>query len=412
MIPILYESTETAFISNGICRLRDCLSCAVTEERNGVYECDFEYPVDGAHFSDIRPGRIIAVEHDESTDVQPFDIVSYTKPLNGIVSFHAVHISYRLNGITVSGSNINSLSDAFTQLVSGATPTNPFSFNTDKSSTGYVGAFDGTPKPARHILGGVEGSILDAYGGEYEWSGWTVNLWNARGSLKNFTIKYGVNLLDYNDDTDYSDVYTTCIPYWKGQDSEGNDISVVGSKVDPNFYQYAGREICIPYDLSDKFETQPTASELEAMALSRMESDVVYSPARSIKVDFLHLSDTEEYRQFALLLKCKLCDSIRVFFPKYNVNQVFKIVRTVYDVLDERYQELELGTLSKSLADVIGPNSSYSGSSGGGGGGGGSVVSTSTPTANVIAEFDSSAHMNSTDMTTAQVTAFINSLGA
>ena len=116
MIPILYDSNETLFASNGICRLRDVISCVVTEERNGIYECDFEYPVTGAHFDKIQIGKIVAVEHDDTNDIQPFDIVSVSKELNGVVTFHAVHISYRLTGMTVSGTNINSISDAFTQL--------------------------------------------------------------------------------------------------------------------------------------------------------------------------------------------------------------------------------------------------------------------------------------------------------
>lgn len=360
MIPILYEPTETAFVSNGICRLRDCLSCVVTEERNtGIYECDFDYPVDGAHFSDIIPGRIIAVEHDESNDVQPFDIVSYTKPLNGIVTFHAVHISYRLTGMVVSASNITSLADAFTAF-GNSTPTNPFTFETDKTSTGYVGAFDGTPRPIRQILGGVEGSLLDAYGGEYEWDRWTVKLHSARGTQKDFTIKYGVNLLDYNDETDYSGVYTTCIPFWKGQDENGLEIVVKGNKVDPSFSQYAQREICVPMDLSDKFETQPTTAQLEQMALARMLTSETYSPAQNITVDFLHLADMDEYERFEVLFKCKLCDTIRVFFPRYGMNANYKIVKTEYDVLDEKYTSLELGTLSTSLADVIGVSSDSS----------------------------------------------------
>ena len=99
MIPILYESNETEFVSNGICRLYDAKSVVVTEERNGVYECNFTYPVDGANYEFIQCGRIISVTHDDSGAPQPFDIVSYSKPINGIVEFHAVHVSYRLNYI-------------------------------------------------------------------------------------------------------------------------------------------------------------------------------------------------------------------------------------------------------------------------------------------------------------------------
>ena len=87
MIPILYEKSEIDFNSNGLGRLRDCIRCEVTEERNGIYECEFEYPINGLHYKDIILGRIIAVEHDESGNVQPFDIYAYSKPINGVVTF-------------------------------------------------------------------------------------------------------------------------------------------------------------------------------------------------------------------------------------------------------------------------------------------------------------------------------------
>ena len=172
MIPILYNTDEVGFASNGLGRLRDCISCKVTEERNGLYECDFEYPVDGEKFEDILVGRIIGVTHDETDDIEPFDIVSYTRPINGVVTFHCTHISYRLSYLTVTGSNINSLADAFT-LLGNSTPANTFTFQTDKTSTGYLASADGLPKSVRSIMGGIEGSILDAYGGEWEFNNFT-----------------------------------------------------------------------------------------------------------------------------------------------------------------------------------------------------------------------------------------------
>lgn len=163
MIPILYESTETLFANNGLGRLRDCISCVVTEERNGIYECDFDYPVGGQNYDDIQLGRIVVVEHDDTGDIQPFDIVSVSRPINGVVTFHCVHVSYRLRGMTVWGSSINTLAAALAKL-GDAVPASVFSYWTDKTSTGYCAAFDGIPKTVRSILGGVEGSILDAYG--------------------------------------------------------------------------------------------------------------------------------------------------------------------------------------------------------------------------------------------------------
>ena len=204
MIPILYNSTETEFDSNGLGRLRDCIECKVTEERNGIYEVEFQYPVDGANYDKIQLGRIIAVEHDYTNDVQPFDIVSCSKPINGVVTFRAVHISYRQGSIVARGSSISSLSDAFTMLRSGV-PSNPFTYETDITSTAYMASADGLPHTVRSMLGGMEGSILDTYGGEYEWDKFRVILHASRGRARNLTIRYGVNLVDYTEDTDYSE---------------------------------------------------------------------------------------------------------------------------------------------------------------------------------------------------------------
>lgn len=349
MIPILYESTETAFITNGIARLRDCVSAVVTEERNGVYELDFEYPVDGAHFSDIIPGRIVAVIHDESGDVQPFDIVSYSKPINGVASFHAVHISYRQSFYTVTGQNINSLADALDLVKNNAVPSNPFTYQTDMSSSAYLAGADGTPKTVRELLGGSEGSILDAYGGEYEFDRFSVILRKNRGQTRDFVIRYGVNMTDYTDESDYFGSFNSCVPFWNG---EGGPI--IGSKVSSGLPSFNGQELCVPLDLSDKFETAPSVADLESAALDYMTGRQVNLPAQNIKVDFLRLQDFSGYEQFEGLLECNLCDTVQVVFPKYGMTGTYKIVRTEYDVLEGRYIEMELGSLQTSLAEALG----------------------------------------------------------
>lgn len=353
MIPILYDSNETSFASNGLGRLRDCISAIVVEERNGVYELDFDYPVDGANFDKIQCGRIVAVRHDDSNDVQPFDIVSYSKPINGIVSFHCVHISYRQRGLVVSGKNINTLTDAFTLLKNNATPTNPFTYEADFTSTAYMAAADGTPRSVRSMLGGVEGSILDTYGGEYEFDRFRVILHRRRGQDRDFSIRYGVNLLDYKEDTDYSGTFNAAIPFWTGSDGV-KDIIVIGNKATSTAPTYNGREICAALDLTDKFETKPTKTQLRDMALSLLNSKQTTLPQQTINVDFVRLQDLGEYETLKSLLQCNLCDTIEVIFPRFNMRGRFKIVKTTFDALAGRYLSLELGELSTTLAEALG----------------------------------------------------------
>lgn len=345
MIPILFEKDATGFATNGLGRLRDCISCAVTEERNGVYECDFEYPVDGARYEDIQLGRIIVVEHDDTGTVQPFDIVSCSKPISGVVTFHAVHISYRLSKVVVSGTNIDSLASAMTMLGTGE-PENDFTFTPQFTSSAHMAAADGTPRSARQMLGGVEGSILDTYGGELEFDRFNVILWSARGTDRNLTIRYGVNLTGYDEDMDASETYSAAIPYWKGSDG----TIVKGSLVDSGQQTVTGRTEAVALDFTEKFETKPTAAQLETLARSMMTSGKTAQPKQNISVSFVRETDP----QLAALQVCRLCDRVQVVFPRYGMSGMFKIVKVVWNVLGERYEEMELGALSTTLSEALG----------------------------------------------------------
>ena len=360
MIPILYEKDETGFDNNGLGRLRDMISCVVTEERNGIYECDFEYPMTAEDFDQIRIGRIIGVTHDESDDIQPFDIVSYERPINGIVKFHCTHISYRQSYLTVAGSSIQSLADAFA-LLETAEPDNPFSYQTDKSTVAYMSGADGTPKTVRSLLGGTEGSILDTYGGEYEWNKWAVILHNQRGVQRDFKIRYGVNMTEYNEDTDSEGTYQSVIPFW----TDGT-TTIIGDKQTGSQSTVTGRDETVPLDVTDKFEEQPTKAQVEAMGLSVLNSKNTALPTQNIHVEFVRLQDIG-YEGLGSLLQCKLCDTISVIFPDYGQEGDFKIVKTTWDVLKDRYDSMELGDLSISLSEALGVNSGTSVSGGGGG---------------------------------------------
>jgi phage minor structural protein len=357
MIPIIYESNETSFTSNGLGRLRDCIEATVFEERNGLYELDFSYPVDGANYDLIQCGRIVGVTHDDTGDIQPFDIVSFKRPIDGVVEFHCVHISYRQSGLVAYGKNIHSLADAFNMLKT-ASPSNPFKYIAKFSSNNYMASADGIPKSVRQYLGGVEGSVLDAYGGEYEWDKFNVILHRNRGKARDLVIRYGLNMLKYNEEVDYQDTFTSAIPYWKGDDGAGGEKIIIASKVKSGFAPYDGREKVAALDLTDKFEVAPTKANLRTTAQKLMQRNQSYMPSQNISVDFVRLQDLGEFEQFESLLKCSLCDTIGVVFPQYNMSGRFKIVKTEWDVLANKFNSMELGDLQTTLSEALGLNQS------------------------------------------------------
>lgn len=348
MIPIIYSATENSFTSNGLFRLVDCISCEVTEERNGIYEVEFKYPTTGAHYEDIEEGQIIYTTHDESGIPQPFDIYKRSVPIDGIVTFNACHISYRLRNIILHPFTAASCADTFAAIPSNTVVPCPFTFWTDKTVVSeYTLAL---PRSVREVLGGTQGSILDVYGtGEYEFDKFAVKFYLHRGHDSNVSIRYGKNLISITDETDAGDVYNAVVPYWEGTD--GTLVTVAGYVVTASDYHEGDPVVPVVLDLSAQFEEAPTVEELEAVAQSKIDADDVRKGTRTIKVDFVQLWQTEEYKDIAPLEHLALCDTVEVVYGDVKTYQ--KINRVVYDSLLERYSSMELGTTTQTLAEAM-----------------------------------------------------------
>lgn len=379
MIPILFEAGTTSFTSNGIGRLADAVSCVVTEERNGIYECELVYPITGPLYKRIRDGCIIYATHDDTGTPQPFDIYAASKPINGLVTFYASHVSSRLNKITDEPFTATSVADVFSKLAGKAVNPCPFTFWTDKSTVGPYEVSE--PRTIRSILGGEEGSVLDVYGkGDYEWDGFTVKLHLNRGSDSGVEIRYGKNLVDIEAEQDSGGTYDAIVPYWKSEDDEGATVivmlpeKVVGYGADSGYDLLATEndEIiqnendvdlevesivgirAIPVDFTDKFEEQPTEAQLRAAAQSYLANADGWIPTENISIDFVQLWQTEEYAEFAPLQRLKLCDTVSIYYPELGViRERQKVIRTEFNTLLDRYDRIEVGEPQTTLGDEI-----------------------------------------------------------
>ena len=166
MTPILFPSSSSSFTTQGIGRLTDALSCVVTEERNGEYELEMTYPISGVNFSSIAVQNIILAKPNTFDDPQPFRIYSITRPLEGIVTINARHVSYDLSGVIVDmGLTATSAGAALSQMAAHCSGIGNFTFTSDNATT--ANWYTGAPATFRSMMGGVEGSILDRFGGEY-----------------------------------------------------------------------------------------------------------------------------------------------------------------------------------------------------------------------------------------------------
>jgi len=353
MIPILFPQGEEDFTSNGLGRLADATDCTVTEERNGAYELTMTYPITGVHFSDITHSKIIYAKPSDGKDPQPFRIYYIGKPLNGITEIRAEHISYQMTHIPVKPFTAQSVSGALAGLESNAAEECPFTFWTDKSTTAAFKVE--VPSSMRSLLGGQQGSILDAYGGEWEFDGYTAKLYNERGQDKGITLRYGKNIVDIKQEENISSTYTGVMPYWKGTDSDevGTDeilVTLPEGVLHSNNASNFPYQRTIPLDMSGDFENPPTVERLRGAANSYMVANNVGIPHVSIDVSFIALWQTEEYKNIANLERVNLCDTVTVQFEKLDISVKAKVVKTEYDVLRERYKSIKVGNSTTNLA--------------------------------------------------------------
>lgn len=362
MIPILYTANETDFSHCGIGALSEMTSCTVTEERNGAFECEFKYPVDGKLFAEIQESRIVKAKPNEMSDPQLFRIYASSKPINGIVTYRAEHISYELSGYPVESVSVENATarSAMNAILNATLIAHRYTAQSDiellKSTT-----ID--RKSARAALGGVEGSVLSLWGGEFEFDNFTVKLHKARGRKTGIKIAYGKNITDIKQEASVAGVYTAVYPYAKyttqptdGQ-TEPEEITVsLPEKIlySQKASKAAGERVCIK-DFSESFNgaTEITVEQLRAKAQNWVETSGFDVPSVNISVSFENLWQSPEYEQYALLERCGLCDTVSVVFPALNISTTAKIIKTKYDVLSEKYLQITLGSARANFADTV-----------------------------------------------------------
>lgn len=351
-MPILYRADETEFDTYGIGVLSDCTFCEVTEERNGAFECVMKYPLHGALFDEIKNDRVILVKPNDTSRSQPFRIYRITTPMNGIITVYAQHISYDLSGIGVLCFESKSVSPqlALERIFANTSSKHGFKCRTDLSAPRAFSV--SKPMSIRACLGGTEGSVLDVWGGEYEWNMFDVILHSKRGKDNGVVIEYGKNLTSLEQDNDFSSVYTHLLPYAVVKNGDTENVVTLSEAVLPVVEKYA-REKTLIKDFSSFFKDGETVTEdtLRAKAKSYIKQNPFGDETPTVKVSFEPLWQQPEYSQF--LEKVNLCDTVTVRHADMNIEVKTKVIETVYDALAEKYSSITLGTAKSNFVNTV-----------------------------------------------------------
>lgn len=342
MKPVLFAPTATEFTTNGLGKLSDAANCTVKETRNGAFELTLKYPIEGIHYAEIQQRSIILAKPNPVDLAQPFRVYRISKPINGLVTVYAYHISYDLTGIPVSPYSAASVQAALAGFSTNAVAANPFTFWSDMTSSGDFTVK--SPASVRSMLP----TMLEVYGGEYKYDKYTVRLYQQRGTDRGVTIRYGKNLTDLKQDENCSNVYTGVYAYYEN----GDGIVETSPKVTPAPGTYDYTRV-LPLDLTAEFKEAPTAEALKAAAEQYMTDHDIGVPEVSLNVSFVQLEQTQEYKDFALLERVELCDTVTVIFERLGVNATAQVTSTVYNVLIDAYDSVTIGNVRKNVAMTI-----------------------------------------------------------
>ena len=348
MYPILYENSETQFITNGIGRLSDAHECKVHEVRNGEYELTMQYPVTGKYFKELKEWRIIGATHDQTGELQPFDIYKVSRPSHGYIEVRAHHISYRTNkiiliptaAVQVTCQNLFNLWQNSGCIIGAC----PFTFSSDVDTISDLNQ-PNFASIRTYLYGQDDAGILNCFGyekGEYYLDKFNIYFLTARGQERGKKFRTGKNVRLLTSETDVSDVITAVVPFWLGKDPVSGEKTYTDLRDSGYIVEYTGAEqhaqqLTKQLDLSNVFEQPPTASELRSAAQEWMERHNYNSVHRESYI----IQTTAETE--ADLEGVNLCDIVTVEDTVNDYRVKLKVTETTWDVLKDRYESIVVG---------------------------------------------------------------------
>jgi len=354
MIPVLYKANAINFASFGIGVLKDCTSCEVTEERNGAFECEFKYPISGPLYKEIATERLVKAKPNDTAKDQVFRIYRISTPINGEITVYAQHISYDLSNVAALQWSSDSISPslAMERVFQNTATSHGFTCHTDYSNAKPFSV--ARPQSVRACLGGVAGSFLDLWGGEYEWDNFHVIHHQGRGQKTGVVIEYGKNLTDLEHDDENTDVYTDLLPYAVITAEDGTEAVITLPEVllpiaDATLVQ----QKTLIKDFTEYFdeENPVTVDGLRAYANNYLKNNPLGTSVPTLTVAFEPLWKQPDY--VAVLERVSLCDTVTIRHSVLGITAKAKVITTVYDTLAEKYVSITLGSAKANLLNNV-----------------------------------------------------------
>ena len=355
--PILYKANETNFEHLGVSVLSDASKCHVTRERNGIYILEFNYPVNGKDVDKIKEGMYIKSDSGYRTKNQRFIVSKITKTQNEFKIYcqHISQVKTTMNAIRpditlTSVSAMGALTAWRDNLLDSR---EEFFVQSDISTLNSTMWKVENIENARDALGGKAGSILDVWGGEYEFDNLNITLHRSMGIDNPTIIAYGKNLLDLEQEQSILETYTSVFPFKKYTDDNNREQLITLPEIlldSTHLNKFTHRRI-LKVDFSSD-ENLKTVEQLRSKAKSYIKNNNVGVPKTNLKINYQDLSKVEGVFDNPALEQIDLCDRLKVYYSELGIlNENAKVVKVIWDVILEENHEIEVGDGRSSFTD-------------------------------------------------------------
>ena len=355
--PILYKANETNFEHLGVSVLSDASKCYVSRERNGIYILEFDYPVNGKDVDKIKEGMYIKSDAGYRTKNQRFIVSKITKTQNEFKLYcqHISQVKTTMNAIRpdISVTSVSAMGALRAWRDNLLDSREEFFVQSDISTLNSTTWKVENIENARDALGGKAGSILDVWGGEYEFDNLNIILHKSMGIDNPTIIAYGKNLLDLEQEQSILETYTSVFPFKKYTDDNNREQLITLPEIlldSTHLNKFTHRRI-LKVDFSSD-ENLKTVEQLRSKAKSYIKSNNVGVPKTNLKINYQDLSKVEGVFDNPALEQIDLCDRLKVYYNELGIlNENAKVVKVIWDVILEENHEIEVGDGRSSFTD-------------------------------------------------------------
>ena len=358
MIPKLFPADATLFQGFGLGGLGVATKCRVIRQLNGSYELEMVYPIIGRRFRDLKPRNIILATPGPGEAAQPFRIyrTKFSLALNKTV--YARHIAYDLMGCTMRPFAPGSLASALATVQYTAQQEGfPFTLDSNLGSDAQCGIT--VPRSAWAMLGGMNGSLLDIYHGEWLFNGYHLSLMERIGTESGVMVRWGKNLQDLQQEDNIANTWTKVVPYWLSADGL-SVVTLPEHGISTGEFDYT-RELV--WDASAEFDEAPTVEQLRSRTRQYISSNRVGEPDVGLDVKWIPLNQTEEYKHRRFPSAVHLGDTVTAEYPSAAdprtgkptdfIRASARVVETVWLPLVERYEYVRIGAKRSNFVSVV-----------------------------------------------------------